>query len=126
MIVRFPTNFDNRKINQNFLVSILILAESILRFSGMKILIEISCGDYDSLVSRVSEESAAYSVLKNGVRIRSTESGRPPETIMIVCEEEEAASLLQLSKQLCPRRQLKSKSQSNFLGLWDGPSLATA
>ena len=68
----------------------------------MKILIEISCGDYDSLASRISEESAAYSVLKNGVKIHSTEAGRPPETIMIVCEEDEAASLLQVSQQLCP------------------------
>jgi hypothetical protein len=68
----------------------------------MKILLEISSGDYDSLVSRVSVESPVYSVLKNGVKIHSTEAGRPPETIMIVCEEDEAAWLLQVSQQVCP------------------------
>ena len=68
----------------------------------MKILLEISVGDYDSLVSQVSVESLVYSVLKNGVKIRSAEADRPPEAIMIVCEEDEATTLLQLSQQVCP------------------------
>ena len=58
-------------------------------------------------MSRVSEESAVYSVLKNGVRIRSTEAGRPPETIMIVCEADEAALLRQVSTELCPAAALQ-------------------
>jgi hypothetical protein len=95
---RFPSVSEN---NQNFRVSALIFVDAILRFSGLKILIEISSGDYDSLASRLSEESPVYSVLKNGVEICSTEAGRLPETIMIVCEEDEAESLLQVSQELC-------------------------
>ena len=68
----------------------------------MKILVEISCGDYNSLLNRVTEESPVYPTLKNGVKIRSNEAGRLPGMIMIVCEEDEATSLLRVSKELCP------------------------
>jgi hypothetical protein len=62
----------------------------------MKILIEISRDDYDCLLPLVSEEPRMYSRLKNSMVILEA------DTMMTICEEDEAVRLLEIAKQRCP------------------------
>jgi hypothetical protein len=66
--------------------------------SGMKIMIEMSADNYDCLLSKLSEESAAYATLKNGIASGSNED----RIIQIVCEMTQAMTLLQVARELFP------------------------
>ena len=66
----------------------------------MKIMIEMSPEHYDRLLSKVSQGSMAYIVLKNG--IVSGGSDEKNRIIEIACEESEAKTLLHIARDLCP------------------------
>jgi hypothetical protein len=68
----------------------------------VKIRIEMSRQDYDSLLSRVTRDSRAYVTLMSSVVFRESESLLPTDTIMTVCEDIEARALLDLAQQCCP------------------------
>jgi hypothetical protein len=69
----------------------------------VKILLEISPEHYDRLLSGVSEKSALYSVLKNGVVIQSTQKGTRSKMIEILCEKFHARMLRALAESLSPQ-----------------------
>jgi hypothetical protein len=58
--------------------------------------------DYDSLLGRVTKESRAYVTLMSSVVYRESESLLPTDTIMTVCEDNEARALLELAQECCP------------------------
>jgi hypothetical protein len=68
----------------------------------VKILIEISPDHYDRLLSRISEESRMYAVLKNGIVMHHTEAGTTFRIIEILCEKFHARMLLTFAEELCP------------------------
>jgi hypothetical protein len=68
----------------------------------MKILIEISPANYDTMLSKISMDSPAYAVLKNGVKVRRSAPGIPSEIINIACEPPEATMLLDVARKFCP------------------------
>ncbi len=61
----------------------------------MKPLIEFSTEHYDSLLKRANENSPVYFRLKNAVKTRDN-------TVAVLCNEDEAAMLLQVAKHFCP------------------------
>jgi hypothetical protein len=67
----------------------------------MKILIEMSREHYDSLLGRVTQQSRLYSTLMSSVIIRESEAIRQTDTIMTLCEDDEAKALLQFAQQCC-------------------------
>jgi len=67
----------------------------------MKIMIEMSPEHYDGLLSKVSQDSMAYIVLKNG--IVSGGSTKENRIIEMACEESEAKTLLLIAWDLCPQ-----------------------
>lgn len=69
----------------------------------MKILLEISPEHYDRLLSGVSEKSALYGVLKNGVVVQSTKKGRQSKMIEILCDKFHARMLRSLAENLYPQ-----------------------
>jgi hypothetical protein len=70
----------------------------------MKILLEISPEHYDRLLSGVSEKSALYGVLKDGVVIQSSKAGtRSNKMIEILCEKFHARMLRSLAANLSPQ-----------------------
>ena len=68
----------------------------------MKILIEMSREHYDSLLGQVTKESRLYSTLMSSMILHKSEAIRPTDTIMTVCEEDEARALLQFAQQFYP------------------------
>jgi hypothetical protein len=58
--------------------------------------------DYDSLLSRVTKESRAYVTLMSSVVFRQSDSLLPTDTVMTVCEDDEARTILQLAQECCP------------------------
>ena len=66
----------------------------------MKIMIEMSPEHYDRLLSKVSQNSVSYNLLKNGVV--SGGSAKENRLIEIACEESEARTLLHVAQDLCP------------------------
>ena len=66
----------------------------------MKTLVEMSPEHYDDLLSKVSSNSVAYSLLKNGV----VTGGQAKENriIEIACELSDAKALLHLAQGRCP------------------------
>ena len=64
--------------------------------SGMKIMIEISAENYDCLLSKLSEKSTVYAILKNGIASGSNED----RIIQIACEMTQAMALLQSAREL--------------------------
>jgi hypothetical protein len=68
----------------------------------MKLLIEMSREHYDSLLVRVTKESRLYSTLTSSMILRESEAISPTDTVMIVCEDDEAKALLQFAQQCCP------------------------
>jgi hypothetical protein len=68
----------------------------------VKITIEMSRQNYDSLLSRVTEGSRAYVTLMSSVVYRESESLLPTDTVMTVCEDNEARALLELAQDCCP------------------------
>ena len=57
---------------------------------------------YDSLLSRVTKESRAYVTLMSSVVFRQSDSLLPTDTVMTVCEDNEAKALLKLAQECCP------------------------
>jgi hypothetical protein len=68
----------------------------------MKILIEMSREYYDSLLGRVTKESRLYSTLMSSMTVRESEDIRSTDTIMTVCEDDEAKALFQFAQQCYP------------------------
>jgi len=68
----------------------------------MKILIKMSREHYDSLLARLTKESRLYSTLMSSMILHESEGIRPTDTIMTVCEDNEARALLQFAQQYCP------------------------
>ena len=71
-----------------------------LLITVMKIMIEMSPEHYDRLLSKISQKSVAYNLLKNGVV--SGGDARENRLIEIACEEFEARTLLHVAQGLCP------------------------
>ena len=69
----------------------------------MKILLEISPEHYDRLLSGVSEKSALYGVLKNGVVVQSTKKGTQSKMIEILCDKFHARMLRSLAENFSPQ-----------------------
>ena len=69
----------------------------------MKVLIEISPAEYDSLVSRVPEASAVYSTLKNGIKLDCSAAAGHSEKMAILCDPSQAMGILQFAKKRCPQ-----------------------
>ena len=67
----------------------------------MKILVEMSPEHYDRLLDKLSEESAAYAILKNGVVIHPS-GASDDRIIQIACEMTQAETLLHAARQLFP------------------------
>ena len=69
----------------------------------MKILLEISPEHYDRLLHGVSEKSALYGILKDGVVVQSTKKGTRLKMIEILCEKFHARMLCSLAESLSPQ-----------------------
>ena len=69
----------------------------------MKILLEISPEHYDRLLSGISEKSALYDVLKDGVVIQRTKAGARSRMIEILCDKFHARMLRSLAANLSPQ-----------------------
>jgi hypothetical protein len=67
----------------------------------MKIQIEIFPEYYDRLVSQIPTQSTMYAVLKNGLIIDHSEVGWQRKMIYILCEMEEAKSILHIADKVC-------------------------
>ena len=65
----------------------------------MKILIEMPVANYDLLLSKLSNDSDAYTILKNGIMVSNSGDDR---VIDIACEPSEAVLVLQNAEELCP------------------------
>jgi hypothetical protein len=71
----------------------------------MKILIEMTPENYDRFLSKLSEASAPYTLLKNGIVTGG--SAKENRIIEIACEMFEAKMLLNAAKMLCPEAALE-------------------
>jgi hypothetical protein len=67
----------------------------------MKIQIEIFPEYYDRLLSQVPTQSTMYAVLKNGVIIDHSDVGWQRKMVYILCEMEQAKSILHVADKLC-------------------------
>jgi hypothetical protein len=83
----------------------------------MKIMVEMSRKHYDYLLDRVKKESRPYSTLMSSMILPESEAIRPTDTIMTVCEDDEARALLQFAQQVARRRHPRLKRRSNSRGL---------
>ena len=61
-------------------------------------MVEMSAENYDCLLSKLSEESAAYAILKNGIASGSNED----RIIQFACEMTQAMTLLQIARERFP------------------------
>jgi hypothetical protein len=68
----------------------------------VKILIDISPDHYDRLVSRFTEESRMYAILKNGLVIHHLEASNEFRTVEILCEKFHARMILAVAEMVCP------------------------
>ena len=68
----------------------------------MKILIDISPEHYDRLLSRFTEESRMYAILKNGLLLHHFEAGKEFRTVEILCDKIDARMILAVSEMVCP------------------------
>jgi hypothetical protein len=68
----------------------------------VKILIDISPEHYDRLLSKFSEESRIYAILKNGLVIHHSETGEELRTVEILCEKFHARMILAVAEMFCP------------------------
>jgi hypothetical protein len=67
----------------------------------MKIQIEIFPEYYDRLIGQIPEQSTMYGILKNGVIIDHSEVGWQRKMIYILCEMEQAKSILPIADKIC-------------------------
>jgi hypothetical protein len=68
----------------------------------VKILIDISPEHYDRLLSRFTEESRIYAVLRNGLVIHHFEASNEFRMVEILCENFDARMILAVSEMVCP------------------------
>jgi hypothetical protein len=68
----------------------------------MKIVIQMSPEHYDGLLDRCLDSYSEYSILKNGVVTHDEAGGKDRRTIMILCDKEQAETLLHLATRLYP------------------------
>jgi hypothetical protein len=66
----------------------------------MKIEIEMDREHYDALLSHVVKDSREYHLLKNSIIIRYP--GMLQSTVLIVCDDQDANTLLKMASQCCP------------------------
>jgi hypothetical protein len=66
----------------------------------MKIEIEMDREHYDTLLSHVVKESREYHLLQNSIIIRYP--GMYQSTVLIVCDDQDASTLLKVASQCCP------------------------
>jgi hypothetical protein len=67
----------------------------------MKIQIEIFPEYYDRLLSQIPTQSTMYAVLKNGVIIDHSDVGWQRKMVYILCEMEQAQSILHVADKIC-------------------------
>lgn len=68
----------------------------------MEILVEISEDEYATLLSRLTEDSSVYSVLKNALVFEHPNGGSPSKAVGIPCGIVQAKMLLHLAEKICP------------------------
>ena len=68
----------------------------------MKILIDISPEHYDRLLSKFTEESRMYAILRNGLVIHQFKVGKEFRTVEILCEKFHARMILAAAEVYCP------------------------
>jgi hypothetical protein len=68
----------------------------------MKIAIELSAENYDGLLSKLTERSLAYSILKSGIVNYRSEEGIERRVIDILCEPAEAEVVLRIAGEVWP------------------------
>jgi hypothetical protein len=68
----------------------------------VKILIDISPEHYDRLLSRLTEESGIYAILKNGLVIHDFDAGKDFRKVEILCEKFHARMILTVAEIYCP------------------------
>jgi hypothetical protein len=68
----------------------------------VKILIDISLEHYDRLLSRFTQESRIYAILKNGLVIHRFEGSSDFRTVEILCEKFHARMILAAAEIVCP------------------------
>jgi hypothetical protein len=78
----------------------------------MRPLVELSTEQYESLMNQAGEALPLQLRLKNAVR---TQAG----TIAILCDLDEAETLLQVAKQFCPGAMPQLKKRSDLLACLD-------
>jgi hypothetical protein len=61
----------------------------------MKPVIELSIEHYETLLKRNSDNSLLYSRLKNAIKPQ-------PNTVVVLCDLDEAEMLLQVARHFCP------------------------
>ena len=76
----------------------------------MKILIEMTPGQYDGMLGKISQDSPVYAILKNGVVEHPLENYAKIRVINIVCDMPEAEMLLNEAKEVWPDAALEIAS----------------
>jgi hypothetical protein len=69
----------------------------------MKTAFELSPENYDGLLSKVTERSLAYSILKNGIVNYRSEEGTECRVIDILCDPAEAEVVLRIAGEVWPK-----------------------
>ena len=68
----------------------------------MKTVIQLSLEHHERLLKYASEASPGYAILKNGVKVPHTKKGARSDVVVILCEEDQARSILESAKHFCP------------------------
>jgi hypothetical protein len=68
----------------------------------MKVVIELSLEHHASLLRHANENSPAFSMLQNGVKVSRPDNESQTEAIMVVCDQEQADMLRHSAAHFCP------------------------
>jgi len=68
----------------------------------LQVTIEMSLPVYDAFIEKCDPASREYSILKNGVILRSSDGDHPARTMKILCTMEDADKLLFSASGVCP------------------------
>ena len=68
----------------------------------MKVLIEMPPEQYELFAAECDIKSPEYSILKNAIVSRHSDTGSDGRAVNLLCDETEAAQLLQAARQLYP------------------------
>ena len=68
----------------------------------MKVVIELPFEHHALLLKYASENSPAFSMLKNGVKLSRGENGVQTELVVMLCDEEQANMLRRSAAHFCP------------------------